>query len=83
MLGILVYDILFFAIPTVVLALFGISLYRFLSAKAQNKKTPCAVSDEELKKRRIFLIITSAVAAALLLVVVGFIALLFMAVAFM
>ena len=83
MFGRLVYDILFFAIPIAVLALFGISLFRFLSAKSQNKNTPGSVSADELKKRGTFLAITFAVAAVLLLVVIGFIALLFMAVAFM
>ncbi len=83
MFGIFIYDLLFFAIPTVILAFFGVSLYRYLHAKRQNKKAPDSFSSEELNRRGIFLAVTSIIAGALLLVVIGFTALIFMAVAFM
>lgn len=83
MFGILLYDIFFFAIPIILMVLFGISLYRFVSAKKQNKVAPGTFSDVEIKKRKIMLIVLSVIAGVLAVIVVGFIALLFMAVAFM
>ena len=83
MFGVLVYDILFFGIPTALLVLFGISLYRYLFAKKQNKKVPGTVSEEEMKNRKITLSILSVIVGVFTVIVVGFMALLFMAVAFM
>lgn len=83
MFGILLYDILFFGIPAILLALFGISLYRYVSAKKQNKAAPGTFSDEEIKKRKIMLIVLSVIVGILVVVVIGFLALLFMAVAYM
>ena len=83
MFEIILYSILFFSIPTIIIALFGVSIYRYLSAKRKNKLTPGAVSPEEMKKRKIWLIVSAIIAGALAVVVIGFIALLFMAVAFM
>ena len=57
MFGIIIYDILFFAIPAIIIALLGVSIYRYLSAKRKNKLTPGAVSPEEMKKRKIWLIV--------------------------
>ena len=83
MFGILLYDIFFFAIPIILIALFGVSLYRYISAKKQNKVAPGTFSDAEIKKRKIMLIVLSVIAGVLAVLVVGFIALMFMAVAFM
>jgi len=83
MFGILLYDIFFFAIPIILIVLFGISLYRYVSAKKQNKVTPGTFSDVEIKKRKIMLIVLSVIAGVLAVIVIGFIALMFMAVAFM
>ncbi len=83
MFGILSYDILFFAIPAILIILFGISLYRYVSAKKKNKKVPGTFSDEEMKKRKIVFIIFSIVSGVLAVVVIGFSVLLYMAVAFM
>ena len=83
MFGILLYDIFFFAIPIILMVLFGISLYRYVSAKKQNKVAPGTFSDVEIKKRKIMLIVLSVIAGVLAVIVVGFLALLFMAVAFM
>ena len=33
MFGIFIYDLLFFAIPTVILAFFGVSLYRYITQR--------------------------------------------------
>ena len=83
MFGILLYDIFFFAIPIILIALFGVSLYRYISAKKQNKVAPGTFSDAEIKKSKIMLIVLSVIAGVLAVIVVGFIALMFMAVAFM
>ena len=83
MFGILFYDILFFGIPAISILLFGISLYRYLSAKKQNKEVPGSFSDSEMKKRKIMLIILSVISGVLAVIVIGFIALLFMVVAYM
>ncbi len=83
MFGILIYDILFFAIPVVLLTFLGISIYRYVSAKKKNAKDPETFSPSEMKTRKIVLIIASVLAGVFLVIVIGFIALLFMAVAFM
>ena len=83
MFEILIYNTLFFAIPTILIVLFGFSLYRYISAKKQNKVVPGTFSDDEIRKRKIWLIVSAIIAGALAVVVIGFIALLFMAVAFM
>ena len=83
MFGILLYDILFFSIPIILIALFGISVYRYVSAKKQNKVAPGTFSDDEIKKRKIMLIVLSVITAVLAAIGIGFIVLLFMAVAFM
>ena len=44
---------------------------------------PGTFSDAEIKKRKIMLIVLSVIAGALAAIVIGFIALMFMAVAFM
>lgn len=83
MFGILLYDILFWGIPAVLLVFFGISLYRYRSAVAANKETPNTFSPEEIKLRKTVMIIAAVVAGALAVAVLALVALLFMAVAFM
>ena len=83
MFGILLYDILFFVIPAILILFIGISFYRYRSAKKQNEEVPGTYSAEEIKRRKIMRIIASVAAGVLVAVVIGFIALLFMAVAFM
>lgn len=83
MFGIVLYDLLFFGIPAILIALFGVSVYRYVSAVKQNKEVPGTFSPEEIKKRRTLLIVSSVAAGVLAAVVIGFVWLLFMAVAFM
>lgn len=78
-----IYSFLFFAIPVSMVAFFGISLYRFVCAVSANKKNSGAFSADEIKKRRLLFIVSAVIAAVLVAVVLGFIALLFMAVAYM
>ncbi len=83
MLESIIYNVLFFSIPAILIVLFGVSLYRYFSAKKQNKATPGTYSLEEMAKRKLMLIISSVMAGILAVVVLGFIGFMFMAVAFM
>ena len=83
MLIVLLYDLFFFAIPIILIALFGISLYRYISARKQNKVAPGTFSDAEIKNRKELLIAFSVIAGVLAAIVIGIIVLMFMAVAFM
>ena len=83
MFGVFIYDFLFFAIPVLSIIFFGISLYRFCSAKSANKKSPESFPPSEIKKLLILLIVSSIIMGALLLIVIGCIVMLFMAIAYM
>ena len=78
-----IFIFLYFSIPAITLVLFVVSLYKYLSAKKANKKSPGTINDEALKRRKTMLIVTSIIFAALVAVIIGFISLLFLAVAFM
>lgn len=79
----LIFIFLYFSIPAITLVLWGVSLYKYLSAKKANKKAPGTISEDELKRRKTMLIVTSVIAAVLVAVIIGFIGLLFLAVAYM
>ena len=83
MFGVILYDILFFTIPALLLVLFAVSLYRYVAAKKRNRAAPGTYTDGEMKKRKIILIVSAVAAGVLAAVVLGFMALLFLAVAFM
>ncbi len=83
MFGVFIYDFLFFAIPIAAILFFVISLFRYCSAISKNKKIPGMFPPTEIKKRLILLIVSSVIMGVLLLIVIGFIALLFMAIAYM
>ena len=74
---------LYFAIPVAAILFFIVSLCLFLSARKQNKQQPGSVSAQTLRKRQIMLIVSSVIAGVLAAIVIAFIALLYMAVAFM
>ena len=74
---------LFFAIPTISAGAFGVSLYRYLSAKKKNKLSPGTLSAEDMAKRKTALIVWGIIAGILVAMVVGIIVLLFTAIAFM
>ena len=75
--------VFFFAIPLMAIAYLGVSIYRYASAKRQNKLTPGSIPPEEIKRRLIRLIVSAIVVAVLVIVVIGIINLFFMAVAYM
>lgn len=83
MFGVLLYDILFFAIPLAILGFFAVSLIRYLSARKQERELPGSIPPQDMKTRKVLLIISAVIAGALVAMVIGLIALLYMAVAFM
>ncbi len=83
MFGILVYDILFFTIPILLIVFLVISVKRYTSAKKKNVAEPGTFSESEMKSRKAVMVIAIVMASVFLAVVLGLIVLLFMAVAFM
>lgn len=79
----ILYDILFFGIPALLVILTGVSIYRFVSAKKKNRQAPGTFSEEEIRKRKIAMIVLSVITGVLAVIVIGLIVLLFMAVAYM
>ena len=79
----LMQELLFFLIPLAAVVFFVVSLCQFLTARSRNKKAPGSVPPDKLTLYRVLLIISSVIAGGMLAVVIGFIALLYMAVAFM
>lgn len=77
------FGFLFFTIPVILIVLFGICFYRYVSAKKQNESVPGTFTDDEIKQRKTILIVSSVVAGIPVAVVLGFLALSSMAVAFM
>lgn len=75
------FAFLFFGIPIILVILFCICLYRYISAKKQNKVSPGTFSDAEIKSRKNMLIVLSAIVGIFAAIVISFIALLSMAVA--
>ncbi len=75
--------ILYYAIPILLLALFGVALYRYLSARRQNKMVPGWFSDDEIKKRKITLMLLTVLALIPAIIVLGFYGFLLMALAHM
>ena len=79
----MMFNILFVGIPGGVLAFFIVSLFRYQIAKRQNKQAPDTYSPEDIRRRLILLIVSAVILGVMLAVVIGFIALMFLAVAFM
>lgn len=76
-------EFLYFAIPVAAIIFFVVSLCLYFSAKKQNKLQPGSVSAQTLRSRKTMLIVSSVIAGVLVVVFLAFVALLFMAVAFM
>lgn len=79
----MIFGVLLFGVPMLSLALFFISLYRYVSAKRKNKRTPDAFSEAEIGARKMMLVIFSVVTGVLLAILIGLTVLLCLAVAFM
>ena len=79
----IISSILFFGVPFAAVALFIVSMVRFILAKRASKQHPDGYDKRELDARRNMLIIASIIAGVLFTVVVAIVILLWMAIAFM
>lgn len=73
----------FLLIPLAMIAFFVVSLVLYCVGKAKKKRDPDSITDKQIKTRLWLLVISSVIAGLMLAVVVGFVALMYMAVAFM
>ncbi len=78
-----IFSLLFYGIPTLLVLLWALSLWRYLRAKKAEKEQPGSVSPSDLDTRRTLMIIMSVVVGALALIALGLFALLSLAVAYM
>ena len=74
---------LFFGIPLVILALYGVSIFLYVAAKRANKRAPGSFSDAVIGKRKAAVTVLSLIVGTMLAVAIGFTVLLYMAVAYM
>ncbi len=77
------FEMLYFVIPAAFLIFFIASLCLFLSAKIKNKKKAGSVEESRVKLYKTLLIISGSIVGVLAAVVISFIALMFMAAAYM
>lgn len=75
--------LLFYIIPLALAASLLLSLHRYFSAKSKNKKNPGTYSPEEMGKRKLIMCVCVTITAILAAIALGFMGLLFLAVAFM
>ncbi len=77
------FEMLYFAIPLAFVLFFIVSLCLYVSAKIRNKKKAGSVEESHVKLYKILLIISGAIVGVLVAVVLSFIAIMFLAVAYM
>ncbi len=83
MIGFISCEVMFFAIPLILIVLLGISIYRYVYARIKNKEEAGTFSKSEMEDRKIFVIICAIPLVVFVFVVVGFIALLFSGISYM
>ena len=76
-------DLLFYGIPILAIVFFVLCLRDYKKAKRQSMADPGSVTKGQLRGKLILTIILGIIAACLTIVVLGFVALLFMVIAFM
>ncbi len=79
----MISEYIFYLIPLAALIFAAVCIYRYCTARRKNKTVPGSFSTQEMKMRKLLMIISIVIAGIFLVIVVGFILLLFMAVAFM
>lgn len=82
MVGIL-FSALIYLIPLAAIVFFVASLCGYLGAKKQYKAEPNELNEQKRSATKTLLIISSIIMGVLLVVVIGFMSLMFMAVAYM
>ena len=75
--------VLFFAIPVAVYCLLGYCIHRYRLAQWVNRETPGAYSEKEIKTRKAIMILAVIGSVVFTVVVVGFVVLLYLAIAYM
>ncbi|MBE6570396.1 MAG: hypothetical protein E7658_09310 [Ruminococcaceae bacterium] len=76
-------EFLYYLIPAAALLFFGICLILYISARRKNKRVPGTFTEGQMRVRLICLIVSAIIAGLMLAIVLAFMALLFLAVAFM
>ena len=72
-----------YALPVAAVALFIVSLVRYIRARRANRRVPDTYGRAQMTSRLVWLIVTGVITGVMLLMIVGFMLLLMMAVAFM
>ena len=72
-----------YALPVAAVALFIVSLVRYIRARRANRRAPDTYNKRQMTDRLVWLIVTGVITGVMLLMIVGFMLLLMMAVAFM
>ena len=76
-------DLILNVTPVIIIALFVFSLIRYILGKRLRKKAPDLITHRQLRNRLIMLVVASVLLGLLACIVIGFIILLYTAVAFM
>jgi len=76
-------ELLYISIPIASVVFFVWSLRRYLEAKRLNREEPDTVTADEVRKRKVILVESAVIMGVILSVVIGFVALLFLAIAYM
>lgn len=79
----LLWDLMFFGVPAVLLIFLGVSIFRYVTAKRKNAKAPDTYSSREMKARETLLIVSAVLTGFFLAILIGLIMLLTMAIAHM
>ena len=78
-----VADLLFFGVPILAIIFFVLCLRDYKKAKRQATMNPGSVTKGQLRGKLILAVVLGVIAVSMTIVVVGFVALLFMVIAFM
>lgn len=79
----LLFQMLIYLIPLMSIVFFIVSLVGFLDAKKHYKAEPTEMNAQKKSAAKTLLIVSSVIMGVLLAVIIGFMALMFMAVAYM
>ena len=72
-----------YALPVAAVALFIVSLVRYIRARRANRRAPDTYNKRQMTDRLVWLIVTGVITGVMVLMIIGFMLLLMMAVAFM
>ena len=72
-----------YALPVAAVVLFVVSLVRYIRARRANRRAPDTYDKGQMTSRLVWLIVTAVIMGIMVTVILGFMLLLFLAVAFM